>query len=262
MDLTVDGRPVYAATGHSRFDSERESVVFLHGVGADHTVWVLPTRYFDRKGFNVIAVDFPGSGWSQGPPLETIEEMADWVTEVLDAVGVERAAVVGHSMGALVALAMAATHPERVRSLALLGVAVPMTVSDELLDSARRNDPAAIQMINLWSHSRRAQIGGNDVPGIWMLGVSQRLLERSAPGVIYAGLRACHEFRSGLEYAGTISCPVLFLLGERDSMTPLRRAKPLLDAVPHARSVVFPQAGHALMSERPDEVLDELITIV
>ncbi len=262
MQLTVNGRSVYAATGHSPWESRKESVVFLHGVGADHTVWVLPTRFFDRKGRNVAALDFPGSGRSDGPPLQTIEEMAAWVVEVLDEVGIAKTAVVGHSMGALVALAVAATRPDRVRGLVLLGVASPMTVSDELLDNARRNTWDTVQMMNLWSHSRKAQIGGNDVPGIWMLGLNQRLLERARPGVIYQGLKACHEFNSGVEMARDVTCPTLFLLGSRDRMTPALRAKPLIDAIPQARSVVFPDTGHALMAERPDEVLDELITVV
>ncbi|MFQ5524137.1 MAG: alpha/beta fold hydrolase [Acidimicrobiia bacterium] len=262
MEFTVDGRSVYAATGHSPWDDRKDSVVFLHGVGADHTVWVLPTRFFGRKGRNVLALDFPGSGRSEGPPLPTIEELAAWVVEVLDAAGIDKAAIVGHSMGALVSLAVAATRPDRVRGLVLLGVASPMTVSDELLDNAKRNTWDTVQMMNLWSHSRRAQIGGNDVPGIWMLGLNQRLLEQAKPGVIYAGLKACHEFASGVEMAGVVTCPTLFLLGSKDRMTPALRAKPLIDAAPQARSVVFADTGHALLAERPDEVLDELITIV
>jgi pimeloyl-ACP methyl ester carboxylesterase len=97
---------------------------------------------------------------------------------------------------------------------------------------------------------------------MWMLGGSRRLLEQAKPDVIYAGLKACNEFGSGVEMAASITCPVLFLSGGRDTMTPARTAQPLIDAIPHARRVMFPEAGHALLAERPDEVLDELITIV
>ena len=262
MELTVDNRSVYAAVGHGGFDLSAHSVVFLHGVGSDHTDWVLPTRFFDRKGHNVMALDFPGNGRSEGPPLDSIEGMADWLIRTLDLAGIEKTALVGHSMGSLASVVAAAKFPERVRSLVLLGTAYPMGVSDELLDNAKRNDANAIQMLNVWGHSRRAQIGHSDVPGMWMMGRHARLLGQAAPNVIYAGLKACNDFSDGIELAATTRGPILFLLGSRDSMTPARSAKALVEAIPQARTVMFPDTGHDLLAERPDPVLDELIKMV
>ena len=262
MELTVDKRKVYAATGNRTIDPSLSTVVFIHGAGQDHTIWVLPTRYFVRHERNVLAVNLPGHGRSEGPPLESIEALADWIVGVLDAAGIEKSAVVGHSMGSLIALESAFRHPDRVRAIALVGTSVPMPVSDELLDNAKNNDHAAIEMLTLWGHSRAAQLGGNATPGMWMIGGGQRLLERAVPGAIYVDLKACNEYVNGVENAKKLSCHALLILGERDSMTPTRSAMAVAKAIPDAETVILERAGHALLSERPDPVLDELIKIV
>lgn len=262
MKLNIDNRSVYAATGNKPLDSEMDSVVFVHGAGQDHTVWVLPIRYFARHGRNILAPDLPGHGSSDGPPLTSIEDMADWIVRVMDAAGLRQAAVVGHSMGSLVSLEAAARYPDRVRAIALVGTAVPMPVSDALLDNAEENDHAAIDMLTFWGHSRAAQLGGNATPGMWMLGSGQRLLERAAPGVIHADLKACNDYQAGPENAKKVQCPALLILGERDIMTPSRVAANLAEAIPSAHKTILKGAGHLLLAERPDPVLDELIKIV
>jgi pimeloyl-ACP methyl ester carboxylesterase len=262
VDVTVDKQHAYVATGNREIDQNLETVIFVHGAGQDHTIWVLPTRYFVRHRRNVLAVDLPGHGHSEGPPLKSIEDMADWIIKVLDAASLKQAAVVGHSMGSLVALAAAVQHPDRVRAIALVGGSVPMPVSDELLENAKNDDHVALEMLTLWGHSGAAQIGGNATPGMWMIGGGMRLLERSAPGTIYADLNACNEYVTGLDKAKELACPALLLLGERDSMTPTRAAQAIIEAIPGADTVVFDRAGHALLAERPDPVLDELIRIV
>jgi len=262
VELIVDNRKVYAATGNRKIDPSLPTVVFIHGAGQDHTIWVLPTRYFVRHGRNVLAVNLPGHGRSEGPPLTSIETLANWIVAVLDAAGIETAAVVGHSMGSLVALETAARHPDRVRAIALVGTSVPMPVSDELLDSAKHDNHAAVEMLTLWGHSRAAQLGGNATPGMWMIGGGQRLLERAAPGAIYADLKACNEYVNGVENAKQLACHALLILGGRDSMTPTRLAMAVAKAIPDVETVILDRAGHALLSERPDPVLDELIKIV
>ncbi|MBW8056130.1 MAG: alpha/beta hydrolase [Nitrospira sp.] len=236
--------------------------MFIHGAGQDHTIWVLPTRYFVRHQRNVLSVDLPGHGRSDGPPLPTIEDMADWVIALFETTGLETTAVVGHSMGTLVALETAVRHADRVRAVAMVGTSVPMPVSDALLDNASEDKHLALDMLTLWGHSRAAHLGGNSTPGMWMLGGGIRLLERAGPGVVYNDLQACAEYSSGLNNAATVSCPVLLILGQRDAMTPARAAVDVSKALPNAETVVMEGSGHALLSERPDPVLDELIRIV
>src|ERR1700704_3899671 len=108
MQLTVRGRKVHAATGGRAFDAGKPVVVFLHGAGCDHTVWQLPARWVAWHGHSGLARGLPGPGGPAGPPLASIADMARWVGALLDAAGVKQAAVVGHSMGAAIALEAAA----------------------------------------------------------------------------------------------------------------------------------------------------------
>lgn len=262
MQLEINGREVYVATGNREPDPQKETVLFLHGTGQDHTIWVLPTRYFARHNRNVLAVDLPGHGRSGGKPLESIEAMADWAVQVLDAAGLGIAAVVGHSLGSLVAIATAARHPQRVRAIALVGVTVPMPVSGFLLDNARQDKHEAIEMLNYWGYSKSAQLGGNATPGNWMLGGGMRLMEKAGPGVIHTDLNACNEYIEGLGHAASVACPALLILGERDMLTPVRSAMKVAAALPNAEKTVLEGSGHALLAEKPDPVLDQLIRVV
>lgn len=262
MKVTVDAQPVYIATGHKEFDPELPSVVFIHGTGQDHTIWVLPTRYFARHQRNVLAIDLPGHGRSGGKPLTSIEAMADWIIRVMDTTGIDSAAMVGHSLGSLVAISLAAKYADRVRVIGLVGTAFPMRVSELLLNSAKENSPDAIEMLTLWGHGSSAHLGGSATPGMWMLGGGKRLMERAAPGVIYTDLNACNEYEHGLEDAGSINCHALLILGQADLMTPVRATRGLADALSSSETVVLEKSGHAMLSERPEQVLDQLIRIV
>ena len=262
MYLTVDNGKVYAYTANRAFDSNKPTVVFIHGAATDHSVWSLQSRYYAYHGWNAFAIDLPGHGKSADLPCSSIGEAADWIGRLLDAAGAGQAALVGHSMGSLIALEAAARHPERVSRLALIGSAVPMPVSEPLLNASKANDHLAYDMINVFAHSASAQMGGNRVPGMWMMGSAMRLLERSAPGVLYADFSACNGYTAGLEAAQNVKCPALMILGKRDLMTPMKIAGDLVSKLPDVKVVALEGAGHALMSEKPDEVLDSLISFL
>jgi len=258
MHLIVDGKEIFAGTGGRDFDPALPAVIFLHGAGLDHSVWALLARAFAHRGFAVLAPDLPGHGRSAGPPLSSIAAMADWTAALIEAAGVRAARLVGHSMGSLVALETGARHPEKVTGLGLIAIAAPMRVSDDLLNAAKANDHAAVDMISLWGHGYRATLGGCDVPGLWMLGGGERLLERAHPGVIFADLAACNHYHDGLAAAAKISVPSVVILGSRDLMTPAKGGRALAAAIKTCRLTVLDGAGHMLMSERPNEVLAAL----
>ena len=258
MQLDVAGQDVYAYSGARAFDATSPTVVFVHGAANDHSVWALQSRYFAHHGANVLAVDLPGHGRSGGNALTAVQGIADWLTVLLDAVGVDSAAFVGHSMGSLAVLDLAGRYPGRVTRLALLAPAVPMPVADVLLNAAEANDHIAYELITGWSYTDAHQLGGNTQPGMWMTGTGLRLMERTRPGVLHADLRACHEYVAGLSVAADVRCPVLVMLGQRDQMAPPRNAQALIAAL-HDRSVVtIPECGHSLMTEAPDAALDAL----
>lgn len=259
MNLSVDDHQVYAYTGAREFDAASDPLIFVHGGGLDHSVWLLQSRYFAHHGHGVLAIDLPGHGKSGGEALTSIPDMADWVVRVMDEARVESATLVGHSMGALVVHEAAARHPGRIRRIFTIGISVPMPVTDALLACAQDNKHAAFDMVNAWGHGSGAHVGGNQAPGMWMIGGGVRLLERSAPGVLHADLSACNEYRDGLESSARITCPVHMILGQDDRMTPVRAAEPLIEALGDARVTILKNCGHMLMAERPGEVLDLLI---
>ena len=259
MIVTVASRPVYAYTGARTPVAAQPTVVFVHGAANDHSVWALQSRWFAHHGWNVLAVDLPGHGRSGGAALASVEAIADWLPALLDAAGIERAALVGHSLGALAALACAARRPARVTRIALIGPSVPMPVTDLLLAAARADDHAAFELINGWSVSAGKQLGGNAVPGVWLTGNAMRLMERTRPGVLHADLMACHAYARGLEAAAAVGCPALVVNGARDQMAPPKGAQTLIAALPDVRVVTLADCGHAMMAEQPDAVLDALV---
>ena len=255
MNLTVEGKAAFVYTAAHEIDPGKPSVVFAHGAGLDHSWFGLQSRYFGYHGWNVLALDLPAHGRSEGPPIATIGGMADWILKVLDKLSIAKAVLVGHSMGSLVALEAAARRPERVEKIALIAVAYPMKVTEQFLDAARRNDFAAFDMSTIWGHAAQVPLGANPNPGMWMYGDTLARLRRLAPGVLHNDLKASNDY----VFSGTVKCPVLFILGGRDVMTPLRSATQLKELLPNSRSVLIDASGHSLMAEAPDATLDALI---
>ena len=250
----------YIYRGGKAFDPARPNIIFIHGAQNDHSVWALQSRYLAYHGFNVLAPDLPGHGRSGGDALASVEQMAQWLLKLMDDNGVAQAMLVGHSMGSLIALETAHQAPQRVTRLALVGTAYPMKVSDALLNSARDNEAAAIDMVAAYSHSGIAQKPGSPGPGGWVLGgairLMQRMSARNPAQLFYTDFSACNNYANDAA-AASVTCPVLVIAGSKDMMTPARAAKGLLAAMPQAKVVTL-DAGHSLMQEQPDGVLDAL----
>jgi pimeloyl-ACP methyl ester carboxylesterase len=262
MIVTVQGFAAYCYTGGKPFDPARPTAMFIHGAQNDHSVWCLQSRYFAHHGFNVLAVDLPGHGRSKGKAKESVEAMAGWVLEVMDAAGVDKALMIGHSMGSLIALEASHLAPARVTHLALLGTTYPMKVSDALLGTSKDNEQAAIDMVNIFSHSSMAQKPSCPGPGFYTMGGARRLMQRMSQinpeQLFYTDFFACNAYANGQVAAEAARCPVLFIFGGKDMMTPARSTKALTTAIAHGK-IVQVDAGHQMMAEQPDAVLDALI---
>ena len=126
MNISIDGKQVYVYTNNKEIDSARQSVVFVHGAGFDHSVWTLFARHFSRHNWNVLAIDLPGHGRSEGDSLTSIEAMATWIIAVIDSCGIAQSALVGHSMGSLIALETGARLGTRASKVVLIGSISPM----------------------------------------------------------------------------------------------------------------------------------------
>ncbi len=270
MYLTVNQASTYCYTGGKPFDTAKPTVVFIHGVLNDHSVWILQSRFLAHHGFNVLAVDLPGHCKSAGEAPRSVEEAADFVAALLDAAGVQNAALVGHSWGSLIALEAAARLGERISHLVLVGTAFPMKVSPALLEASINQPEQAIKLVNVFSRSTLAPPPSALGPGTWVYGASIALARRvlasnSAVNVFHRGFVACDSYTHGLEAMAQITCPVLLVLGVQDQMTPPKAAQGLINAAKAAgksAQVVRLNVGHNQMTEAPDALLAALTSFL
>jgi len=254
MQFIVEGYPAFAYTGGRAFDAAQPTIVFVHGAAFDHSVWQWQSRYLANHGHGVLAVDLPAHGRSPGAIRTSVEALARWLVAFLDAAGLGKVALVGHSMGSLVALAAAVDSPARVSRLALLATSVPMPVGDAFLAAARDDSPVAYDMETTWGHARNAILAASPVPGTSLMGASRQLNGRSRRGVLAADLAACAAYRPSEQALASLAMPVLVVAGKRDQMTPWRTGKAVADRIPGSRLVSI-DAGHSLMTEAPRPTL-------
>lgn len=259
MQISIDGTEIYCATGGRPFDPEKPSALFLHGAGMDHSYWPLQARWFAWHGWNAIVPDLPAHGRSAGQALPSIAAMTDWVASLMAALQLERAALIGHSMGGAIALEAAARFGPRATHLVMFGSAAAIPVHEMLLSAAEKSPETAHQMMTEWGHGASSKMGGNTVPGMWMTGSAKALLSRNRPGVLHADLKACNEWLTGAAAAAKVECQALVVTATGDAMTPQRKGAELAKAVPCGRVEALDNCGHMMLQEAPDACLDALI---
>ncbi len=262
LNINVDGKTAHFANGSRNNDRDDPAVLLIHGAGLDRTIWQMQTRNIAFQGRRVFAVDLPGHGYSEGPALETVEEIADWMTRFMAAVEVVSATVMGHSMGSLVALDLASRYPERVDRLILTGVAESMPVHPELMAAAKADKPLAPELIVYWGLGEKAQTGGHPLPGLWVHGASEVLLKNAKSGVLARDLAACDGYGDAKERAVMISCPTYFVLGRDDKMSPVQSGERLAGVIESAEVNILERCGHMMMIERPNEMYHALRPVI
>lgn len=262
MYFTVNNAPTYCYSGGKTFDVAKPTVILIHGVLNDHSVWILQSRYLAHHGYNVLALDLPGHCRSSGDAPASVEDAANFVLALMDAAGLGHAVLIGHSLGALIALEATAKAPGRVSKLVLIGIAFPMRVSPALLEASSTSPMQALKLVNVFSRSTLAPPPSALGPGTWVYGASMALGRRvlaSNPNVnvFYTGFKACDNYTHGLQAMVQVTCPVLFVLGKVDQMTPPKAAQELIKLAQNGKVVYLP-GGHQQMNETPEEMLQAL----
>lgn len=250
MYLTVESRRVHAATGGRAFDPERPAVVLLHGAGFDRRIWAAQARALAGRGRAVLAPDLPGHGRSSGPARDSVEALADWIAALVDAAGLETAALAGHSLGGLVALEAAARRPERVRALVLFGVAERIPVHSGLLAAAHDDPARARALIARWAFGPDAGAEPRER--------AAALLAGSRAGALRSDLLACDRYRGGEAAAARVRCPCRLVLGAEDRLVPADGGRVLAGRIPGAATTELAGCGHMMMLEDPERTLDAL----
>lgn len=256
MRIEIEGSSTLVAEARP-FDPAEPALVWLHGAGMDRTVWTLVARDRRLRGWNSLAPDLPGHGGSRGTAPGSIAPASVFVERLLDALGLDRAVLAGHSMGAAIALETAARIPDRLAGLVLLGAAAALPVAPALLAAAADDPPLAAELMSRWAIGRARHLASPATPGVPLREAARRLLLNARPGVLAADLGACAAW-SGPRL-GTAVPPTLVLAGGADRMTPPRQGEALAAAIPGARFALLPDAGHLMMLEDPDAVLAALV---
>jgi pimeloyl-ACP methyl ester carboxylesterase len=252
--------------------------LFLHGVALDSSAWspLIDAAAGDPRAAGWAFLDLPGFGGSD--PLEhavSLDEVAKVVVEVLDALGAERVDLVGHSMGGFLALHLAAEHPERVSSLAVLcgAYGTIVDVVNAPIRTLVRAPGTSLIYLGLTGLARIGRVGDTllrvaartGLLRLTLVGVAAHPLR--VPGSMLRAMAAGNRPRSflyaqatgiGYDYRAVwsrITAPVLAVFGASDGLVSRRDADALASALPAARIAYVDEAGHLAPMEQPEVVL-------
>jgi len=256
MKLTVNKEEVFASTGGRAFDKKKPLIIFLHGSGFDHTVWMLQTRYFAFHGYSVLALDLPGHGLSKGKSLSSIESMAEWLIDVIESLGCNEASIVGHSQGCLIGLECAARYPKIIKSLSLMGGSGNMPVNPILLNLAEKNDNKVVNLMMDWCHGPAGHFGTHSIPGMSHMNIGSALMtKKNLKHTLGVDLSACNNYIKGFEVAEKLLLPVLIILGDKDKMCPLKAGKKLTSIIKNSEMHIIKNCGHMMHLEEASKTL-------
>ena len=252
--LVLNGKRVFFNDGGVAWRPARPGVVLIHGAGMSQVVWQGQSRALAHHGFNIAAVDLPGHGGSEAvADLESAQAHAEWVASFIGALGMPNVHLAGHSSGAVIALTLAATQPQRVSSLALLGARLTMPVSPQLIADLKTHPERAVEFMAAFCNGLRGHLGGAPTPGTHLLGVSRALVSACDPAVTLRDYQMCNTW-DGTSLAPRVTCPTLVLTGSMDRMTPLRFSEELARAIPGAQLERMDGLGHMLPTEAPRQI--------
>ena len=253
MKFKVNGVEVFASTGGRPFDKKKPLIIFVHGSGLTHMTWVLQTRYFAFHGYSVLALDMPGHGLSGGESLKTIEDMADWISDVIDSVGYKEASLVGHSQGCLEILEYSSRYKERLKKLVFVGGSNKMPVHPDLIELAQSGHSDAVKLMMKWGYEGSKKfIGGNPV---------EKIIQspRDISEILAVDLNACNNYSNGSEAAKVIDLPSMLIFGELDKMVNLEAGKKFSNLIKNSTTHVIKGCGHMIMIEKAFEMREKIL---
>ena len=252
MYFDVNGNKAFATTGGKDFDNSLPTVIFLHGSGLDHTFWGLHSRFFAFRKYSVLVPDFPGHTNSEGPPLTSIEAMADWLNDAVVALDLNDVSIVAHSQGCLVALEFASRYKDRLKSVSFIASGLATPVNDALIKAAEENPEAAIAMMLSWGFGPAGHLHQGPIPGNSMVAGGRKVMRGNVPSELATDLRACNAYRNGRQAAAAIDCPVQVILAGKDRMAPRKAGLELVEHLNDPEVAIIAKSGHMVPQEAPD----------
>ena len=239
---------MFVSTGGMNFDKEKPSILLMHGSGLTHIVWSLHEQFYASQGYNILSVDLPGHGNSEGPSLKSIEEISDWIKSLMNVLDITKIIIIGHSQGCLVGIDFAARYENLLSSLVLVAGSYTMPVNQDLIDLAEAGDEKAVLLMMKWGYEgSKAFIGGNPVKKI--INSSREIRE-----VLAVDLNVCNNYKGGKESLEKINCPTLCIFGDLDKMITLEAGNKMASMIKNSEKKVINNCGHMIIFEKAFEM--------
>ena len=252
MIYKIQNKKIFASDGGRQFSKDKHTVVLIHGSGLSHIVWSLTEQYLTNQGYNVLSLDLPGHGNSDGPCIDSIEKIADWIESVRLFLKTEQVSIVGHSQGCLEALEYGSRFKKNTHKLVFLAGSYRMPVNQDLIDLADSGDKKAVHLMMKWGYEgSRKFIGGNPVEKI--INSSREVKE-----ILATDLKACNNYKNGKEASAAIDCPTLLIFGALDKMAPLENGKKFANLIKNSETQIINECGHMIMFEKAFEMREKV----
>jgi pimeloyl-ACP methyl ester carboxylesterase len=249
----TQNKSVHASDSGQGIDKSKDTIIFLHGSGLSHIVWSLTEQFFSNKNYNVLSLDLPGHGKSDGPCLDSIEKIADWLEKVFIELKLDKVIIVGHSQGCLEALEYSHKYKSRLKKIVFVGGSYRMPVNKDLIDLALAGDSDAVKLMMKWSYvGSKKFIGGNPI---------ERIIQspKDINEILAVDLIACNKYLNGSEASKSINCPTMLILGELDKMVNLDVGKKFSNLIKNSTTHVINGSGHMIMIEKAFEMREKIL---
>ena len=253
MIFQLENKNIHASDSGQGIDTNKDTIVFLHGSGLSHIVWSLAEQFFSSKNYNVLSIDLPGHGNSDGPCLDSIEKIADWMEKVFDKLKLENLILVGHSQGCLEILEYSSRYKERLKKLVFVGGSNKMPVHPDLIELAQSGHSDAVKLMMKWGYEGSKKfIGGNPV---------EKIIQspRDISEILAVDLNACNNYSNGSEAAKVIDLPSMLIFGELDKMVNLEEGKKFSNLIKNSTTHVIKGCGHMIMIEKAFEMREKIL---
>ena len=239
---------MFVSTGGMKIDIKKPTILLMHGSGLSHIVWSLHEQFYASQGFNVLSVDLPGHGDSDGPALKSIQDISDWIKEVMNVSKIEKIILIGHSQGCLVGIDFGSRYPDLIDKLILVAGSYKLPVNKDLLDLAESGDEKALLLMMKWGYEgSKAFIGGNPVKKI--INSTREIRE-----ILAVDLNACNNYKNGKESLEKINCPTLCIFGDLDKMVPLEVGNKMASMIKNSEKKIINNCGHMIIFEKAFEM--------
>ena len=252
MIFQIDKQNVFASDAGKGIDQNKHTIVLLHGSGLSHIGWSLTEQYLSNQSYNVLSLDLPGHGNSNGKCLLSIEQISDWIEKVLNTLNISEVTLIGHSQGCLEALEYCYKYPRKIKNLIFVGGSYKMPVNQDLIDLAEAGDDQAVQLMMKWSYENSKKfIGGNPV---------EKIINspRDIKEILAVDLIACNNYKNGSEALKKINCPTLCIFGEKDKMINVEKGKKFAAFIPNSKTKIIKDCGHMIMFEKAFEMREKI----